>query len=397
MVNSISSPSDRVSYPKDVDNADFTPAKMNFTTSIFDYGGWNFAPGKYFMPRPCMLTNTGTVDHYLDPNDYTKREDGSTASSVADTSFGGNAMMEWPKIYTKRWEENGVYHFRCTDDPLGDDEYECWSNYDRNNNQIKHFYTPIYCHSRVPDGPTSDTLRSLSGQVSTSGAGKALSAVSKALENGDDWYVEVLADILLIQDLLVLMAKTTDGQTAFGYGRCSRSIDSRIASGTMDTKGMFWGDDDQTSGVKVFGMENLWGNTYRQIAGFINDNGIYKVKLTRGTHDGSTATDYNTDGSGYLTIEYDTSSITPDAYINKMLTTPYGRFPVGTGGSASTFEADSILINNGQINYAYIGGILGITSGGLMDGPFFINLEMSPDRSSAEYFAALSCKPLATT
>lgn len=392
LVNSISSPSNRVSYPKDVDNADFTPAKMNFTTSIFDYGSWNFAPGKYFMPRPCMLTNAGTVDHYLDPNDYTKREDGSTASSVADTSFGGNAMMEWPKIYTKRWEEDGVYHFRCTDDPMDDVEYECWSNYDRNNNKIKHFYTPIYCHSKV-----SNSVRSLSGQSSTSGVGTAARAVSSAMTNGDDWYVEVLADILLIQDLLVLMAKTTDGQTAFGYGRCSKSIDSPIASGTMDTKGMFWGDDDQTSGVKVFGMENLWGNKYRQIAGFINDNGIYKVKLTRGTHDGSTATDYNTDGSRYLTIEYDTSSITSDAYINKMLTTPYGRFPVGTGGSASTFEADSILINNGQINYAYIGGIFGITGGGLMDGPFFINLKLSPDRSSSEYVAALSCKPLATT
>ena len=27
------------------------------------------------------------------------------------------AMMEWPKIYTKRWEENGIYHFRCSDTP----------------------------------------------------------------------------------------------------------------------------------------------------------------------------------------------------------------------------------------------------------------------------------------
>ena len=38
------------------------------------------------------------VDHYLNPNDYTKKVNGS-ASKVADTSFGGNAMMEWPKIY----------------------------------------------------------------------------------------------------------------------------------------------------------------------------------------------------------------------------------------------------------------------------------------------------------
>ena len=38
-----------------------------------------------------MLTYAGVVDHYLNPNDYTKKTDG-TASSVTSTAFGGNAM-----------------------------------------------------------------------------------------------------------------------------------------------------------------------------------------------------------------------------------------------------------------------------------------------------------------
>lgn len=49
-------------------------------------------------------------------------------------------------------------------------------------------------------------------------------------------------------------------------------------------------------------MENWWGNIWRRIAGWINDKGTQKVKLTRGTKDGSTAADYNTTGSGYKTI-----------------------------------------------------------------------------------------------
>lgn len=49
-----------------------------------------------------------------------------------------------------------------------------------------------------------------------------------------------------------MMARSTECQTAFGYGRCNSS--NSIAPGTMNTKGMFWGSNDKTSGVKVFGM-----------------------------------------------------------------------------------------------------------------------------------------------
>lgn len=115
-------------------------------------------------------------------------------------------MMEWPKIYTKRWEENGVYHFRCSDIPQ-DDTWDCWCNYDRNNNEIDHFYTPIYFGSNV-----SSKLRSISGQANMVSK-NATTEINYAKANGSDWYTEVLADRLLIQDLLVMMGKSTDCQT----------------------------------------------------------------------------------------------------------------------------------------------------------------------------------------
>lgn len=40
-----------------------------------------------------MLKSNGTVDCYLDPDDYTKKADG-TASPISDVNFNGNAMME---------------------------------------------------------------------------------------------------------------------------------------------------------------------------------------------------------------------------------------------------------------------------------------------------------------
>jgi len=390
LVKATSSPTGRVTYPSDVDNAAFTPAAMNFSTGKFNYGSWAFDPGEKFMPRPCMLTYAGVVDHYLNPNDYTKKVDGS-ASKVADTSFGGNAMMEWPKIYTKRWESNGVYHFRCSETPQ-DDTWDCWCNYDRNNNQINHFYTPIYFGSRVSDRPTQPAkLRSISG-VANSVNTTAANEITYAKANGDDWYTEVLADRLLLQDLLVMMARSTECQTAFGYGRCKSSNSDAIAPGTMNTKGMFWGSNDQTSGVKVFGMENVWGNLWRRTAGWINANGTQKVKLTRGTHDGSTVTDYNTDGSGYKTIANATPAGSSGGYISSMKTEAFGRLPVTASGSSSTYEADGMWYNNGQINYAFVGGGWNYD---LLVGPFCAYLSAAASDSYSSRGAALSCKPLA--
>ena len=382
LVKSTSSPSGRVSYPDDVDNAGFTPAKMNFGGS-FSYGDWNFAPGEKFMPRPCMLTYAGVVDHYLNPNDYTQKAEGG-ASKVADTSFGGNAMVEWPKIYTKRWEEGGVYHFRCSDTPQ-DESWECWSNYDRLNNQIDHFYTPIYFGSNV-----SSKLRSISGQANMVSQ-NATTEINYAKANGNDWYTEVLADRLLIQDLLVMMGKSTDGQTVYGKGRCDTN--SAVNTGTMNSRGMFWGSNNGTDGVKVFGMEHFWGNLWRRTAGWMNVNGTQKVKLTRGTKDGSTASDYNTDGNGYKTVSGATPSGTSGGYISSMKTEGFGRIPVTASGSSSTFEADGLWYNNSGTMYAIVGGTWTYD---LLCGPFSAHLSYPPSSSNSNLGAALSCKPLAT-
>lgn len=373
----------RVEYPTDIDNANYIAAKMNYTSGKFEYGSWPSAAGEKFMPRPVMLGYDGIVKEHLNQNDYTKKTDG-TASSVTNASFAGNAMMEWSKIYVKRELVNGVYKFRCSNIPLGDD-WGCWCNYDKNNKEIDHFYTPIYFGSN-----NNSRLRSISGQDNYVN-NTAVTELSLARANGDGWCTEVLVDRLLIQDLLVLMAKSTDTQTAYGTGRCTGT--SAIGQGTMNTNGLFWGSTDQTSGVKVFGMENWWGNLWRRTAGWINANGTQKVKLTQGTHDGSTATDYNLDGTGYLTLAGATPAGTNGGYISAMKNDlPFGRIPVTTGGSSSTYEADGLLFNNGQVDYAIVGGCWGDA---LLCGAFCADLNCAASYTAASIGAALSCKPLA--
>lgn len=376
-----SNPATRVTYPSDVENSGFAKAVMNFG-GAFSYGSWPSTPGEKFMPRPCMLRFNGTVDYYLNPNDYTKKADGTT-SDVANMNYGGNAMMEWPKIYVKRWESNGVYHFRCSDMKV-DSDYECWSNYDKNNKEIPHFYTPIFFGSK--DG--SNRLRSISGQ-SNFVSNTAQTEVTYAKNNGADiWYTEVLSDRELVNDLLTMMFKSTDLQATAGYGVCSAS--AAIAPGSMNTKGLFWGAGDKTSGVKVFGMENWWGNIFRRIAGWCISGGTQKVKLTRGTKDGTTVGDYNFDGNGYKTISG--VNLTRSGYISKMKTEPFGRFPMEANGSTTTFEADQVWADIGNGYYASVGGYW---SFGLSCGPFCANLYYEPSIANTYLGAALSCKPLA--
>lgn len=395
-------PATRVHYPDDVDNANFVPAKLKQLTLNkndfgFDYGGWSFEPGEKFMPRPCMLTYDGVVDHYLDPNDYTKKIDG-TASSVADTSFNGNAMMEWPKIYTKRWEEDGVYHFRCSDIPQ-DDDWDCWCNYDINDNQIDHFYTAIY-QSILSD----NKFRSLSGSVSDYGT--ASECITYAKANGDDWYIEQLADRMLIHDLLIMMSCSTDIGLAFGRGYTDTTAKGRQSNGAQNLAGMFIGADSVYPRVivKTFGMENLWGNQSRFIAGWIisstsatSKDCIQKIKITRGTHDGSTAMDFNTDGAGYITIQEPinagSNTNNSSGFIKDMKVTPFGRLPLSWDGSSSTYEAEKLVTTSSSLMcYPYVGGYYDEGTCGFL---YIVMNKTAKDSTYGDISAALSCKPRA--
>ena len=181
------------------------------------------------------------------------------------------------------------------------------------------------------------------------------------------------------------MGKSTDTQTVFGMGNCNSS--AQIKNGTMNSKGLFWGSTDKTSGVKVFGMENWWGNLWRRIGGWVTDsNGVQKIKMTYGTSDGSTTTGYNTDGTGYISVGSKPSS---NGYIKSMNFNKLGLIPSSTVGSSSTYYSDSSYW--GTSRYALVGGYW---SNDLGCGVFFVSLGSAVSVSGSSVSAALSCKPL---
>lgn len=400
-------PATRVTYPDDCDNYYYQAAAMDKTSGVFDYGDWPSEAGDIFMPKPCMLKYDGTVDYYLDPNDYSKKEDG-TSSDISNTAYGGNAMMEWPKIYTKRWEdEDGIYHFRCSlTNP--DDTYECWCNYDKNNNEIDHFYTSIYECIKV-----GSVARSLSGgkkldnfNYNTSSNNYVSTLILTAYDNGDDWTNEVLSDRLLITDLLVMMCKTTNGQAAIGSGVAhTSSSDTVTNTGTMNNRGLFYYDVG-TKAVKVFGMEHWWGNNGRLISGIAGTTGtnglsLY-VKFTRGTKDGSANTDYYFKASngnyakraeGHKQI----TTLTGSGYMTAFICTDAGRIPDGRiEGSSTTYECDYTSIAGWSSKYKLL-AIVGFNGAG-QGGPFEYRISIKEDSNDQQpgVGVGLSCKPSAT-
>ena len=385
--SSVSDSDNAVTYIEDA--IGMTPAAMGAST--FDYGDWENA---FFMPKPCMLKSDGTVDYYLDPNDYSKKADG-TASDIANANYDGNAMMEFPKIWYKfvGGTNTGDGYFYVSNTQV-DNDYHCWCNIDANNNEIDHFYMAIY------NGTGTSKLRSLSGVTLNSSSGNgnttATQETTRAQANNPTdkqmWYIDQWCDRLLINALLVLMSKSLNSQGKFGQGIVTGSQTAKEAyvTGSLNTRGLFYGDiSGQSTAVKVFGIENWWGLAYRRTAGCINASGTLKIKLTWGTADGSTTTGYNENGNNYIS---NGSVCTSSNYITKMKFDQYGYMVNTVNSSASSTYYQDYYYYNSTTAYLLVGGIAG---NGSYAGAFFFDLSVVPSNAIWRYAAALSCKPLA--
>ena len=419
--------SDCVTYLMDA--VGMTPAVMG--TTDFSYGSWENA---FFMPKPCMLKFDGTVDYYLDPNDYSKKVDG-TASDYNNLNYEGNAMMEFPLIWFK-WVQgaaSGEGYFYCSNHKV-DDTYKCWCNLDCDGNIINHFYMPIY-NCCIYDGK----MRSISGLKltpwSTTGYSssatyavgatvnynnrmyKCITAVETAEEfdpekweqfafNGQtsgeeeinyakannttdktEWYTNVLCDRMLINGLLVLISKSLDTQGSFGRGieTGSQAAKEAYVTGSLDDKGLFYGSSGSTTAVKVFGMENWWACVWHRTAGLIGgSSNNYLYKMTYSTLDGSTANGYNTTGTGYLSIGNKPST---NNYIKKMQYGLWGLLPIETGSYSTFYFRDYWYDGTG---YAYFGG--GANYGASV-GAFFAYLNNGVGNRHWGISSDLSCKP----
>lgn len=379
-----SDPSSRVKYLGE--NADFKPAFMNLTTGVFDYGDWGKA---FFMSlfKPCMQNPDGTVKYYLCEDDYSLQADGITPSEISDTTQDANGMVEIGQIWIKEEElTGGMIHVSLSNENY-DGSYDCHTHRLKDGSYADYVYRSIYDGCNL-----SNKIRSLSGQaICKNVAGDTQISYAKA--NGDGWNIDEYSMRRLINYLLILIGKSTDVQSVFGNGRYSggsASSNNQLNTGTLDKKGMFYGDN-ANGAVKVFHIENWWGNIWKITNGCIQKSGELFYKMCEGTWDGSTVDEYNSTGEGYVSSGVTNTGTVTEQYIKTMKLVPgIGLVPKNeSGGSSSTYWCDGWWQNTSVVGFARFGSN---PTYGLLVGAFAFIVNHAVSYSYWTYGVSLSYK-----
>ena len=356
-------PTEIVSYLSDCDNANYTPAHMDYTNDVFDYGSWESA---WFIQgvKPCILGTDGTVIKYLDKNDYTKDIDGYTVD-IGGTLANANVMVEFPKIWLKVVPDNGdntsanVYISNLK----LDDGYKDYAYINYQKTHKNHFYLSAYNSSTI-----DSKLRSLSGQTTTKTKTLAgTTEISYAEANGAGWSTEHAGQIMLINFLLLLMGKSTNTQAVFGEGlhtNGSEAVNNNFPTGVHNTKGLFYGTNSgaaatYTNAVKVFGIENWWGFQWQRYSGDILSSNTLKIKLCYGQEDGSTVDNFNTDATGYRIVSGGSATGTSGQYISQMIFDTGGMYAKeanNSNASSTSKYCDGYWFSGSGVRFALRGG-----------------------------------------
>ena len=216
-----------------------------------------------------MLKGDGTVDYYLDANDYTLKEDG-TASDVANVEYDGNAMAQIPLVWVYRYEDE-EYEYEIISDVKYDDNYFAYAHTRADGSIADYFYMSMFAGSLY----NTNQIRSLSGQAQSVNQ-SAETEIIECKQNGTaNWYTHTWSQRELIRTLLILLGKSTNISAVFGDG-----TSSMFTTGTLVKKGQFFGCNDGSKEVKVFHMEKFWGGRRDRVAGVLSNEGKIYVKMT---------------------------------------------------------------------------------------------------------------------
>ena len=362
-------PLNRISYPDDVMNANYAPIQIGLDSSLYNLGDWKDA---FFIKnvRPVMLRYDGTVDYELDHSNQRRRRGSTEASDINNTSYSGNAMVEFPKIYFKRWEDGRYQHVRLANYAV-DSSYKCYQHM-YNNKEIDKIYLPMFNGSEY-----GGKLRSLADR--TPCTGKTLDTEKSYISaNGSGWQCDDWINTMMVIHLLYLIGKTTDLQETFGRGYTDTSL-PMDTTGKLANTGMFYGSDTYTKHMKVFWIEDFFVYRFDRKYGCMQTSDKKFCIKPYPPYDITGAT-------GYTEMHTFTSTLNND-YISKTKMTEYGDIPISVGGTPSTFIPDIVSMGKTEQGFLIYGGTVNMknAAGGMC-------MEMTSLPSSPYIGSSLSYK-----
>lgn len=341
-------------------NKDYAPLTVTMGGG-FSLNGWAGFP-LLKANKPYMVKADGTPDYRLDENDYTKKEDGS-ASDVASTSYNGGAFSWLMKIYKREYmagdDRYVLFRFEKADgfEPVG--------FLDPDNKELEGVWLPMFYGSIV-----ADKMRSISGvqpdySKNTATQKTAIDAFGSRAKFLGGPIVETIID------LLIMFAKTTELQTAYGCGNMSgydASLDPTygVKKNAVVGGGQFYGTSDGQSLNKIFhsivlGSYNQWmRDPYEVVV-----NG--RVKISKNYS-------YDVTGAAYSDTGINVEN-RPESngwnYPHRYQTVPgYGSIPVAPyNGSTSTGGCDGLYRHASQTTITAVALRFGACNYGRHGGP----------------------------
>jgi hypothetical protein len=366
-----SNPETSVTYTDDA--AGFVPMRGN--DGNFDWGSWEL-PFKSLGIRPCVFKD-GVVNYYLDPNDFTKKIDGSNADITS--GLDGDVMIEIPKIFWKfsKNETDRIIQISRVER----EGFVCLAH-TRGDKVVDNIYIGAY-----PGVVIDGKLRSLSGKTPTSFKTHAAFRTT-AQANGEGYEQFLFYQMMLLQILYVIFFKNLDGQTALGRGNVDASVLKK--TGARNTSGMFYGSSivDNNEQIKFCGIEDFWGNIRIWVDGIWSTaNTDPAIKLWIATDEFITVP-YQQVGEKWIDAvpkpdnykEYGTGfTETTFGFIKDIHGTNETGFVIfDKTGSETTYYCDYASLQAG-----YLGSFGGYWASAGYAGPFCLSLNASPVASGS--------------
>ena len=317
-------------YGFTINEAESNPvASVTYTdkATTFSKGSaaWDASP-LFANIKPCLFKD-GAVVGYLQRHDYTNFENGTAADITSGDA--GDVMVEIPKMAYYMEKSGNIITAKVL---IGD--------VDAKTVDARYSYLPF---SRNAEGDRdkiyigaylgfelSSKLRSLSGKSpktnKTIGAFRTL-----AQANGAGYQQLPFYQLTLLQILYIMKYGSLDSQTALGRGFVDRNS-AKTNTGGANSRGFCYGEATGKQQMKLFGIEDFWGNLYQWIDGLFC-NASWTMLTTYKA--------FNDTGSGYLFSNSSGNSANTSGYMTKAQGGTQTGFNIKAGdGSETTYYSN---------------------------------------------------------
>jgi len=363
--------------------------------------------------KRCVVNDAGVVQYYLNPQDYTEKEDG-TAANLDGTD--GQVMVEIPKFYTRRTVSGTETTWSISDRPrIG---FTVHPAFVKDGVEVDYRYYGAY-HASYLDATDStyksglnlndltssldlsnDKLGSVSGVYPIVGATRD-ECRQLAANRGTVWRQLDFTLWSAVQLLYLVEYQTFYSQDELGGGN---TADSYVASSstqadsphsiagrsnslgnasTDTTSGADTVTDPPTAFMSYRGIENFFGNAWQWVDG-INVN----VGGTGNAHVTNNRADFADDTSSNMTLIASSWPTTSD-YIVSLQDVDNYFVPLSlSGGSSSTYVTDTATGSSSSNQVVRVGGD---ADNGAQHGAFSVVANVSSLSSARWVGARLAC------